>query len=56
MFVLLIILFTALADYFVGTFIPPSDEKVGKGFVGWKGDFGINQVQKLMTKLFRFCY
>lgn len=35
--VLMVILGVALANYFVGTFIPPSESKRRLGFVGYKG-------------------
>ena len=33
--VLLVILIAALANFFIGTMIPPTTEKVAKGFIGW---------------------
>ncbi|CAM6031305.1 unnamed protein product, partial [Sphagnum compactum] len=35
--VLLIILLTAMADFMIGSVIPPNDDKKSKGFVGWDG-------------------
>ena len=36
---LLVILIIAIFNYFIGTFIPPSEEKRWKGVVGYKGKF-----------------
>ncbi|XP_070543648.1 solute carrier family 12 member 2-like isoform X2 [Ptychodera flava] len=35
--VLLVILILAIVDFVIGTFIPPSDQEIGKGFIGYKG-------------------
>lgn len=36
---LLVILVAAIVNYFVGTFIPPSDEQKSKGVVGYSGEY-----------------
>ena len=45
---LLVILIIAIFNYFIGTFIPPSEEKQWKGVVGYKGKM------KLMSQCMRF--
>jgi hypothetical protein len=34
---LLVILIAAIITYLVGTFIPPTSEKISKGVIGYKG-------------------
>ncbi|CAG2166633.1 unnamed protein product, partial [Oppiella nova] len=36
--VLLIILLTAMADFLIGSVIPPNNEKKSKGYIGWSGE------------------
>lgn len=40
--VLLVILIVSLFNYFIGTFLPPSEEKRRVGFVGYHGQFKKN--------------
>jgi hypothetical protein len=37
MFILLLILLVSLFNFFIGTFIPPNEERNSKGEVGWNG-------------------
>lgn len=37
--VLLFILLAAMADFLIGSLIPPSSQQMAKGFVGWRGKF-----------------
>jgi hypothetical protein len=36
--VLLVVLVVAIVDFFVGTFIPPTEDKLSKGFEGYSGE------------------
>lgn len=35
--ILLIILLAAMVDFLAGSVIPPNEEQIAKGFLGWNG-------------------
>ncbi|XP_052280558.1 solute carrier family 12 member 2-like isoform X2 [Dreissena polymorpha] len=43
--VLLAVLLIAIANFVVGTFIPPSERKLARGFVGYRGDVFVSNMK-----------
>ncbi|XP_064474706.1 solute carrier family 12 member 2-like [Ornithodoros turicata] len=39
---LLVILLSAMVDFVVGSFLPPTEDQIEKGFLGWSGTIGLD--------------
>lgn len=50
--VLLVILLFAMVDFLIGSLLPPSDEQMSKGFVGWRGKVTSFHTSKLVNIIF----